>query len=188
MKKIVFCFILCVAFTTVSLGQSKIVSYTKIGDSIPKFAVKDTENKTFDTSELKGKLLFINFWATWCVPCVEEMPSFENQVWLKHKDSPNFRMLAIARQETNEIIMPFVKEFKLTFPIAADSDRAIYNLFGNNGIPRSYIVGPEGKIIFQLVGFNSLLVKEMIALIDSEMAKFETKGKSKNKSAQSSKF
>jgi peroxiredoxin len=175
MKKLAFCLILLAAFFGVSLGQTKTTSYTKIGDQMPQFSVKDTDNKPFDISELKGKLLFINFWATWCVPCIEEMPTFENQVWLKHKDSPNFRMLAIAREETNEIIMPFKKDFKLTFPIAADSDRAIYKLFGDGGIPRSYLVGTDGKIIYQLVGFDSFLIKKMIVLVDSEMAKFETK-------------
>jgi peroxiredoxin len=177
MKNLVFYLITLAICFGVSHGQSKIISYTKIGDQIPQFSVKDTDDKQFDISELKGKLLFINFWATWCVPCLEEMPTFESQIWQKYRDSPNFRMLAIARQETKEIITPFKKDLKLTFPIAADPDREIYKLFGNNGIPRSYVVGTNGKIIYQLVGFDSFLIKKMVALIDSEMKKLETKGK-----------
>jgi peroxiredoxin len=177
MKNFTFCVLLSLVLVGISLGQSKTKSYTKIGDQMPQFSVKDTDKNSFDISELKGKLLFINFWATWCGPCLEEMPTFESLIWSKYKDSANFRMLAIAREEANEEIIPFKKDYKLTFPIASDSDRSIFKLFGDGGIPRSYVVGTDGKIIFQLVGFNSFQIKRMIALIDSEMAKFETKSK-----------
>jgi peroxiredoxin len=160
MKNFTFCVLLSLVLVGISLGQSKTKSYTKIGDQMPQFSVKDTDKNSFDISELKGKLLFINF-----------------QIWSKYKDSANFRMLAIAREEANEEIIPFKKDYKLTFPIASDSDRSIFKLFGDGGIPRSYVVGTDGKIIFQLVGFNSFQIKRMIALIDSEMAKFETKSK-----------
>lgn len=86
-------------------------------------------------------------------------------------------MLAIAREESNEVIVPFKKNLNSTFPIASDSDGSVYKLFGDKGIPRSYVVGADGKIIFQLVGFNSFFLKKMVSLIDSEMAKFETKVK-----------
>jgi peroxiredoxin len=177
MKNLISCFILLIVLSGFSHAQSTTKSFTKVGDQMPQFSLKDTNGNSIDISELKGKLLFVNFWATWCGPCLQEMPIFEKQIWLKYKDSPNFRMLAIAREESNEVIVPFKKDLNFTFPIASDSDGAIYKLFGDKGIPRSYVVGADGKIIFQLVGYNSFFLKKMISLIDSEMAKFETKVK-----------
>jgi len=135
---------------------------------MPSFTVQTLEGKRVSTDELKGKVLLVNFWATWCPPCQEEMPRLEKEVWQKFR-SDDFLMVAVAREQTEQEISEFRKEYGFSFPMAADVNRAVYQLFGNGGIPRSYVVNEDGKILFQSVGYTPEEFDQMKKILAKEL-------------------
>jgi peroxiredoxin len=128
-------------------------THTKVGQQMPAVTVKDTAGNTFSLASQKGKVVLVNFWATWCGPCQFEIPRLEKEIWQKYKSTPNFAMVAIAREQTTDEIAAFQKRGQFTYPIASDPKRSTYALFADSGIPRSYVVDANGKILFQTVGY-----------------------------------
>ena len=150
--------------------QDDMESYTQVGQPMPSFTVFDLTGKKIDVGGMKGKVILVNFWATWCPPCLAEMPRLETEVWRNYK-SADFVMIAIAREQTAREIIPFRKQYGFSFPMAADPHREVYKLFGNGGIPRSYVVGADGKILFQSVGYDAAEFDEMKEVIETELKK-----------------
>ncbi len=101
-------------------------------------------------SDLAGSFVFLNFWATWCPPCREEMPSMErlNNAF----GGQSFEMLAVNVQEAAGAVRAFVDEFDYTFPVALDERGFAATQYGVRGIPTTVIVGPDGVIVAQLMG------------------------------------
>lgn len=123
------------------------------GDTAPAFDITDVNGVEFSTRNLRGKIILVNFWATWCTPCLVEMPYLEKEVWQKHK-SEDFAMIAIARGQTAQEIRSFLSRRNYSFQIAADPDREIYDLFSEEGLPRSYLIGANGQVVFQSLGIE----------------------------------
>jgi len=128
-------------------------THTKVGEQMPAITVTYGAGNTFSLESQRGKYVVVNFWATWCPPCQFEIPRLENEIWQKYKSNAKFAMIAIAREQTTEEIVPFAKKNGFSFPIASDPNRSTYKLFADSGIPRSYLVDPSGKILFQTVGY-----------------------------------
>jgi peroxiredoxin len=147
-------------------------TFTRVGQELPSFSVNTLDGATVNIANLKGKVLLVNFWATWCPPCRTEMPRLEKEVWQKLK-SEDFVMVAIAREQTEDEIKEFLQDNKYTFPMASDPEREIYKMFAAEGIPRSYVVNAEGKIIFQSVGYDSKEFDQMKELIKKELKKIK---------------
>lgn len=118
--------------------------------AIPAFNLRTTDGKNVSINDLKGKYVFLNFWATWCPPCQKEMPSME-ALYAKF-GKKNFTMLAVSVRENPKTVEKFLASRKYTFPIALDPDGAVSELFVGRGIPTTYILDPQGKAIAGLVG------------------------------------
>jgi thiol-disulfide isomerase/thioredoxin len=160
--------LLSVVFLHARQAKEPFDAYTKVGDPIPAFTVTTVDGAKFDSRD-KGKVLVVNLWATWCGPCKEEMPRLEAEIWQKHKS--NLALVAIAREETDAIIAPFRKSNKYTFPMAQDPDRKVFKLFASAGIPRTYVVSKEGKIVFQSLGYTADEFGKLKVVLEAELKK-----------------
>jgi len=151
---------------------------TRVGQQIPPFTVTTLDGTTLNIAELKGKVILVNFWATWCKPCLYEMPLLEKEIWQEYR-SPEFVMVAIAREQSEEEIASFRKEHGFSFPMAADPRKDIYNLFASEGIPRTYLASPAGKILFQSAGFSSEDFKRLKNMVKREVTKARKEGQTR---------
>jgi peroxiredoxin len=133
--------------------NSDTAAHTRVGDRMPAVSVQETSGGAFSLASEKGKVVVVNFWATWCGPCQLEMPRLEKEIWEKYKSSPDFAMVAIAREQTKETVSDFQQHHPFTFPLAYDPHRSTYALFADSGIPRTYVVDRSGKIVYQSVGY-----------------------------------
>ncbi len=117
----------------------------------PDFAFPDLDNNMVRLSDLKGKVVFLNIWATWCSPCREEMPSME-KLYQEMKGHP-FEILAVSIDSLGaKAVGPFMKEFKLSFPALLDPQGTIQQLYGTTGIPESFIIDGDGTIVAKVIG------------------------------------
>jgi thiol-disulfide isomerase/thioredoxin len=126
------------------------------------------DGSTFTLAKQRGDLVLINWFATWCPPCKAEMPHLQSEVWEKFADR-GLVMVSIAREEKADLVGPFVKEYKVTWPFGMDPERVAYSKYAEAYIPRNVVVGPEGKILFQSSGFEDEDFQAMINLIDEKL-------------------
>jgi peroxiredoxin len=119
-------------------------------------------------SSLKGKVVFLNFWATWCPPCREEMPSME--ALYQRFRGRDLEFLALDIQEGREAVAAFMKEHGLTFPAALDSTGRISAQYGIRGIPTTFIIDRDGGIVASAVGGRDWNTQEVAAALDALIA------------------
>jgi len=109
----------------------------------PDFSLTTPEGKKISLKDFRGKVVLLNFWASWCVPCREEMPAME-KLYQEYKQK-NFVVLAVAVKDRKQDAVNFVKELKLTYPIALDPDAQVGHVYGAWGLPATYLIGPKGE-------------------------------------------
>ena len=143
---------------------------TRVGQQVPEFGWMTLDGQKFDTKTVHGKVVLVNFFATWCGPCMEEMPHLQKDIFQKFKDK-NFVIVAIGREHNDVELKEFRKKREFTIPIAADPERKIYGRFATHYIPRNYVIAADGKIAFQSVGYTQEDFKKMLGVIDKELNK-----------------
>lgn len=112
----------------------------------PDFVLKDIHGKTVSLAQFKGKPVLLNFWATWCGPCKEEMPSMQ-KLYDAAQNNGKFQIIAISIDRFNiEKVNQYAKDLNLTFPILIDPDREIRKTYFIRGLPTSYLIDSEGKL------------------------------------------
>lgn len=113
------------------------------GDTAPDFSAYLADGTTFTLSEQQGKVVLLNFWATWCGPCVREMPAFEQ---LTEEYGEDVAILAVNAMETADVVDAFLEETGYTFPVAYDADGVIAVKYPTQGIPYTLVIDSEGII------------------------------------------
>ena len=123
-----------------------------VGKQAPDFALSDLNDKPYRLSDFRGKVVFLNFWATWCKPCREEMPSMEVLYKNFEKDGLVILAVSIDRVTTTKDIPPFVKGMNLTFPVLIDSWGQTDKPYKRMGVPETFIIDQQGVIREIVIG------------------------------------
>lgn len=135
------------------VGKREMYAPTVPGREAPDFTLPDMKGNLVSLSNQRGKVVFINFWATWCKPCRDEMPSMESLYKdMKARGEP-FEILAVSiDSEGPEVIENFRSEFNLTFPILHDRKGKIKELYKTTGVPESFILDQNGFVAQKVLG------------------------------------
>ncbi|HKI34875.1 MAG TPA: TlpA disulfide reductase family protein [Gemmataceae bacterium] len=144
-------------------------SRLRLGQQAPDFEVTTMDGKRFKLSEQRGKVVLINFFATWCVPCNQEMPHLQKEVFEKIKGE-RFAMIALGREHDNAEVARFKERRRLGFPMAGDPGRAVFALYAEKSIPRCVVVGQDGRVIFESVSYVEKEFNQMVALLRARTA------------------
>ncbi|MBI5700396.1 TlpA family protein disulfide reductase [Candidatus Saganbacteria bacterium] len=135
----------------VSLSLCFCVAMSGIKTPATDFTLKDLNNNSVKLSDYKGKVVLLNFFATWCPPCREEMPSIEKL----HKNLKNkkFAVLAVAIDKKGEpAVRPFIEKEKYTFKVLLDSKNKVSDVYGIQSIPATYVINKKGIIVDKVIG------------------------------------
>ncbi|MDR0659584.1 MAG: TlpA family protein disulfide reductase [Prevotellaceae bacterium] len=140
-----------------------------VGDMAPIFTIQYLDGTSKQLSDLKGKVIMLQFTASWCGVCRKEMPHIEADIWQKHKNNPNFILLGIDLKEKPEVIKKFVEKTGVTYPIVLDPEGEIFAKYAekNAGVTRNIIIDKTGKISFLTRLFDENEFNTMKAHIDN---------------------
>jgi len=127
---------------------------TKIGQKAPAFECKTIDGKDINTEDLKGKVILVNFFATWCPPCNKELPVLQEKVYGKYKDNPDFVLVILGREHDVDELKKYAEEKEFDLPFAPDPERKIFDLYAKQNIPRNVVIDKDGNISYQKIGFT----------------------------------
>ena len=151
MKKLLI--VILVIFSASALAQDEF-TMAKQGEAAPDFSFETAPGKTIKLSDLNGKVVWINFFATWCPPCRKELPHLQAEVYDKYKDNDSFELIILGREHSWEEINKFTREQGFNMPFYPDPERKIFDLYAKQNIPRNFIIDKTGKIVYSSIGFN----------------------------------
>ncbi len=131
----------------------------------PDFELPLLESDSASLETYRGDFVLLNFWATWCPPCLEEMPSMES-AYQKFKDR-GFTVVAISSDEGGaDDVTPFIEKLGVTFPILLDADKAVSSEYGAHNLPLSFLLNREGQVIAGAVGERDWSSEEALSVLD----------------------
>jgi len=156
---------------SIGIANAAEQTLTRVDNPVPDFSLEGVDGKVYDPEALKGKTWLINFWAVWCAPCLEELPSL-NRAWSELQQH-DVGMLAINIGEDADKIEQFLKEhdLQIDFPIViGDKIRTLSN-WSARGLPHTVVVSSEGKIVYEAIGprewDDETIVDAIVAISDS---------------------
>lgn len=162
-----------IGLVTAALGVAVVVGLVAVQQRTPAlapdFAVPDLAGQAVRLSGLRGRVVLINLWTTWCPPCREEMPSME-RLYQQLKDR-GFVLLAVSQDEGGQaVVEPFVKQLALSFPVLVDPEHQVGDRYGVWGYPESFLIDREGRIVERVIGPRDWASAAQIAAIERLLA------------------
>ena len=144
-------------------------SMPRVGHPLADFTLLDLQGHAVQLSALRGKVVFINVWATWCPPCVEEMPTIQRLHERLH--ARGLEVLAISIDALGaQVVAPFMRDYRLTFPTLLDPQGTIERLYRTGGVPESFIVDRQGRLVEKIVGPRDWAHPQFLAMFERLLA------------------
>jgi len=139
----------------------------KVGDTAPIFHFRLDKDETQKASleDYKGKIVVLDFFATWCPPCRAELPRIQKEIWEKYKDNPKFALFAFDRGETWDILLPFKEKSNYTFPMISDKGKKIFKRYCWEYVPQLVVIDENGIIIYKHVGYDEKKFNRLLHLL-----------------------
>jgi len=138
-------------------------------DLAPDFAVPDLQGQAIRLSGLRGQVVLLNLWATWCPPCRDEMPSME-RLWQQLRPQ-GFVLLAVSEDEKGAaVVEPFVRQLGLTFPVLLDPEGQVGRSYGVWGYPESFLIDREGRVVERVIGPRDWTAPEHVRSLERLLA------------------
>ena len=131
------------------------------------FAGDLMDAKTVNLKDYRGRFVLLNFWATWCSPCLKEMPDFEKAYLQMGHDK--LVVLAVGMGESIEKIKAFSNKYGFSFPLLADNKMEITKLYGVRNIPVTYMISPDGVVLGRALGIRDWASPDLLAFINSRL-------------------
>lgn len=158
---------------TDSVVADSIGYIVKVGEFAPDFTTTLTNGKLVKLSELRGKVVMLQFTASWCGVCRKEMPFIEKDIWLKHKDNSEFALIGIDRDEPLDKVIEFGKAVGVTYPLGLDLGADIFAKYAlrESGITRNILIDREGKIVKLTRLYNEEEFASLVDQIDEMLKK-----------------
>ena len=141
----------------------------RVGQTVPDIKWTQTDGKTVSIKDLRGKVVMLQFTASWCGVCRKEMPFIERDIWQKHKDNKDFYLVGIDRDEPKATVEAFAKQTGVTYPLALDPGADLFAKFAlrESGITRNVLVDRDGKIVMTTRLYNEKEFQKLVKKIDS---------------------
>ena len=146
-----------------SQEQLEASTIAKSGMEAPNFTVEMFDGESIRLSDLRGKVVLVNFWATWCPPCREELARVQTDI-IDRFAGQDFVFLPISRGEEYQTVAAFRKRMGYTFPMGLDPDPKIFRRYAQKAIPRNFLIDRDGKVVLASIGYDK---KEFAHLIET---------------------
>ncbi len=145
----------------------------KVGDMAPDFTLMSTDGTKFTLSAQRGKVVMLQFTASWCGICRNEMPHIESRIWQPHKDDADFVLMGVDREEPRETVMEYTAKLGTTYPMLLDDKGDVFAQYAlrQSGITRNVLIDRNGRIVKLTRRFVEEEFEELVATIDSLLAK-----------------
>lgn len=178
---VIIILVVVAAVVFIVLGQREKFEPVVAGTVAPEFELPGLDGKQHKLSEYKGKVVFLNFWATWCKPCAEEIPSM--QMLHENLEPFPFEIVAVSVDKDGpEVIEPFLKKYGVSFPVLHDRKGRVKELYKTTGVPETFIIDQNGVIAEKVWGprdwadpASISMVKELIQYGPKDMESYKTR-------------
>lgn len=163
-----WCAVLLAFIGLQACGQDNYGYVVKVGDMAPDFETITPSGEKVKLSDLKGKVVMLQFTASWCSVCRKEMPHIEADIWQKHKNNPNFALYGIDLDEPTDKVEAFARQIPVSYLLLLDPEGGIFYKYAEKGagVTRNIIIDKEGKIVFLTRLFKQEEFDAMKAVID----------------------
>jgi peroxiredoxin len=141
----------------------------RVGKPLADFTLPDLQGRSVQLAALRGKVVFVNVWATWCQPCVEEMPTIQQLYERLH--GRGLEILAVSLDALGaQIVVPFMQRYRLSFPTLLDTKNVVQRLYRTTGVPESFIVDKRGILVEKVVGPRDWAHPQLLAQFERLLA------------------
>jgi thiol-disulfide isomerase/thioredoxin len=167
--------IITLASSSFSLAEEQALSHTLAPLdpplAAPGFSLKDMDDEPHALQDYQGKVILLNFWATWCPPCRHEMPALE-KLYLQFRKQ-DFVVLAINQWEDPDLVFAYTGDLNVfpTFPILFDPESTVAQQYGVKGLPTSFVIDRDGRVVYRAIGGREFDHPEIIGIIKHLLAK-----------------